>query len=56
MVGHPMTSKLGWTEKAVPFAFHGDAVPITGVGKIWSKSMTMFHFTSLLAQGSSKAG
>ena len=54
MQGHPVKSRPGWKSKAVPIAFHGDGVPVTGIGKIWSKTMTMFHFTSLLSQGHSK--
>ena len=54
MQGHPVKSRPGWKSRAVPIAFHGDGVPVTGIGKIWSKTMTMFHFTSLLSQGHSK--
>ena len=32
----------------IPLAVHGDGVPIVGVGKIWSRTMTMFRFYRLV--------
>jgi len=34
MEGHPALVDL---HKTLPLAMHGDGVPITGLGKIWSK-------------------
>ena len=38
----------------VPISFHGDDVHITGVGKSWCQQMTVFSWTSLTGQGSTK--
>ena len=54
MVDHPITARLDYKEKAIPLGFHGDAVPITGIGKIWCKLMTMFSWTSLISTGSTR--
>ena len=37
---------------AVPLSLHVDGVPVTGVGKSWSKSLDVVSFCSLLARGS----
>ena len=34
---------------AVPLALHGDEVPVTGVGKCWSKCALTFQYFSILA-------
>lgn len=33
----------------IPFAMHGDEVPITGVGKVWAKCALTFQFFSVVA-------
>eukprot|EP00972_Heterocapsa_arctica_P013239 1945042-Heterocapsa_arctica.AAC.1 len=30
---------------------HGDGVPVTGVGKSWSKSLDVFSWSSMLGAG-----
>jgi hypothetical protein len=37
---------------AVPLSLHCDGVPVTGVGKSWSKSLDVTSWCSLLARGS----
>ena len=52
MDGHPAVDGLdleGVADKTVPFALHGDEVPITGVGKVWSKSALTFQYFSMMA-------
>ena len=44
MLGHPISKRQSWMSKAIPISFHGDGVPITGIGKVWSKLMTVFLF------------
>lgn len=51
MEGHPAVSVPGYDECFIPLAVHGDGVPIVGVGKIWSRTMTMFSFYSLVGEG-----
>ena len=51
LVGHPIKSKPNWRERAIPFTFHGDGVPTTGVGKPWAKSMTMYSISSMVGLG-----
>ena len=46
-----MTSEANWKQVFVPFSFHGDGVPITGIGKTWAKMMHMFHISSLVGTG-----
>jgi hypothetical protein len=51
MLGHPLKSRANYSKWAVPLSFHGDGVPLQGIGKIWVKLMTVFSFGSLLATG-----
>ena len=46
---HPMTRRPGWRRKAIPFAVHGDAVPVVAVGKAGTKSLDCVSFHSVLA-------
>ena len=39
-------------KRCIPIAIHGDGVPISGIGKSWSKSAQVFSWCSLLARGS----
>ena len=40
-----------WKQRAIPLSFHGDGVPVTGVGKSWSKTKVYYSWESLLASG-----
>ena len=51
MQGHPC---LGDMSKKVPLAMHGDGVPITGLGKIWSKTAWVYSWCSLLSDAATK--
>lgn len=51
---HPLVKRTGYAQKAIPLGLHGDDVPITGIGKVWAKLMTVFSFTSLIASGQTK--
>ncbi|CAK9117828.1 unnamed protein product [Durusdinium trenchii] len=51
MRDHPMTSSPQWESWTVPIAVHGDGVPVTGVGKVWSRVMTNYSWYSLLGYG-----
>ena len=51
MSGHPMTADDHWDTKTIPIAVHGDGVPITGIGKVWSRVMTNYSWYSLLGHG-----
>ena len=48
---HPLKSKPNWDRTTIPIAMHGDGVPVTGIGKIWSRVMTNYSWYSLLGQG-----
>ena len=50
--GHAI-SKRKDAEFCVPFLLHGDGTPVTGIGKIWSKQLTIFSITSILGAGGS---
>ena len=43
LVDHPVTSIPDYNKFAIPISIHGDGVPVTGVGKAWSKSCDIFH-------------
>ena len=45
--GHPIASQAD-KSKYLPLGLHGDEVPITGKGKVWSKSALTFEWLSLL--------
>ena len=50
---HPWISpedENSWS-KLIPLAIHGDGVPTTGIGKIWTKTMTSVSYSSLLSGG-----
>ena len=49
--GHPMTLQDSWDSSTVPIAVHGDGVPITGIGKVWSRVATNFCWYSLCGYG-----
>lgn len=51
--GHPI-SKRKDLNFCAPLALHGDGTPTLGVGKLWSKQLTIFSFSSLLSLGSTK--
>ena len=52
---HPiLNSTHGFERKMVPLALHGDGTPVVGIGKIWSRQLTIFSFNSLLGSGVTK--
>ena len=51
MEGHPALVDL---HKTLPLAMHGDGVPITGLGKIWSKTAWVYSWGSLLSDAATK--
>jgi len=51
MLGHPWHERPDGRQKCLPLAFHGDEVPVMGVGKIWSRAALVFSWFSILAQG-----
>jgi hypothetical protein len=51
MAGHPMRRRFNWARRAIPIALHGDGVPVSGVGRAWSKSMLVLSFCSILGRG-----
>ena len=53
LLDHPMLQRPGWKERGVPYAIHGDAVPVTAVGKSGTRSCDVVSIQSLLSVGSS---
>ena len=51
MKEHPLHGRAHFQESTIPVAVHGDGVPITGIGKGWSRVMTLFSWYSLIGQG-----
>ncbi len=53
--GHSVLSSTpSFQRKMVPLALHGDGTPVIGIGKIWSRQLTIFSFNSLLGRGATK--
>ena len=55
LVGHPMRDSVHWQREYVPLSIHGDAVPVTKIGKAGSKSMDVYSTSGLLGVGTTKA-
>ncbi|CAK8992493.1 Uncharacterized protein SCF082_LOCUS3127 [Durusdinium trenchii] len=51
---HQLLLEPGYARKTIPVHIHGDCVPCTGIGKVWSKGLLALHWTSALSNGSSK--
>ena len=51
LVGHPVAARADYSSKCIPIALHGDGVPVTGVGKAWSKSVEIYSWSSCLSGG-----
>ncbi len=51
LAAHPMLGVDDWSRTFIPLSLHGDGVPVTGVGKAWSKGVESYSFTSVLAEG-----
>ena len=54
LAGHPLLQRDEYDKLAVPLGIHGDGVPVIGIGKGWTRMMTIFFGSSLLAKGPSK--
>ena len=44
---HPVLERETWKKRAIPLCIHGDGVPLTGLGKSWSKFMDVFTVSSI---------
>ena len=42
----------GWQKWCIPCTLHGDGVPVSGIGKVWSRLMTSFSWSSMFSCGS----
>ena len=51
---HPVRARRDWKRRAIPLVLHGDGVPLTGIGKSWTKLMDVFSISSLLGRGSTR--
>ena len=43
-------NKKEYWKKCIPLALHGDGVPVTGIGKSWSKSVDVWSWCSCLVR------
>ena len=49
---HPVSQmSAAQRSKCVPVTFHGDGVPVMGVGKCWGRSADVFHWTCTIGKG-----
>ena len=44
----------GYQANMIPLAFHGDGTPVVGIGKIWSRQVTIFSINGMLGHGPTK--
>ncbi|MCV6603385.1 MAG: hypothetical protein OIF54_17780, partial [Cohaesibacter sp.] len=51
MVGNPLADCADLRDRIIPISFHGDDVPITGVGKSWCSQMSIFSWSSQIGFG-----
>ena len=51
---HPLMSRANWQTTTIPFAIHGDATPVAGIGKGWGKQVDIYSFYSLVAHGTTR--
>ena len=54
MQGHEVLSVPGFDSCCIPCNFHGDAVPVVGRGKVWTKMLLVLSWTGCLAEGNSQ--
>ena len=54
LAGHPLLQRDEYDKLAIPLGIHWDGVPVIGIGKGWTRMMTMFSWSSLLAKGLTK--
>jgi hypothetical protein len=50
--GHTLHTIPNFKQVLIPLAFHGDGVPVAGVGRAWQKSLDVYSWCSLLSTGS----
>ena len=49
---HPVLQSCpNFQQRMLPLAVHGDGTPVIGIGKIWSRQLTIFSWNSLLGFG-----
>ena len=48
---HPLVGAPGFDPShTIPISLHGDGTPVVGIGKIWSRQLTTFTWTSMVGQ------
>ncbi|CAE7463162.1 unnamed protein product, partial [Symbiodinium sp. CCMP2592] len=55
MADGTLADKDDFRKTCLPLALHGDAVPTTGLGKVWAKLLQTFNWHCMLCRGGSKA-
>ena len=51
-----ISQKPGYRHRCILISMHGDAVPITGVGKVWCELLTVVSWSAMTGFGNTKAG
>ena len=52
--GHPLKNRADWQTTTIALAVHGDATPVSGLGKGWGKQVDIYSFYSLFAHGATR--
>ena len=52
---HSQCKRSDWLRRAIPYTFHGDAVPCVGIGRAGSKSLDVYSYQGILTDTTSKA-
>ncbi len=47
-----MAERRDWEHRAIPLSFHGDGVPVVGIGRAGAKSLDTYSYQGVLANGS----
>ena len=54
LTDHLVRLRRDWKRPAISLCLHGDGVPLTGIGKSWSKFMDVFSISSVMGEGSTR--
>lgn len=48
---HPIKKRADHQARCIPLSVHADAVPVSGVGRSWGKSLEIYSWNSMLSTG-----
>ena len=48
----PLAKRRDFKTKCVPISLHSDGVPVSGIGRAWSRSVSVYSWQSMIGRGS----